>query len=188
MKKLLLALFIAAPVLGFTQEQATVNVSTTINPTFTITKVDDLVFGNVQTGDAVSVDALTGDASNAGNNASRAVITSTATLPIAYSISGTAVSGTNVTLSNGGAITYIDPLGDLDDPANIESDTRGTITVSLSFAINEADPVAYTLGTSTGGADEEDNTLYIGGGFTAPSIITGFNSYSATITVSAVYF
>jgi hypothetical protein len=191
MKKILLALFIAAPALGVAQETATVNVSTNINPAFTISATD-LVFGEVSVGDEVTVSAITGDATNAGSTAARAVITATADLPLSWTISGSDVTGTQVTLSNAGVITYVDPdIIDpilLNDPANIVSDTRRTITVSLSFAIDENDPVAYTLGETTGASSVEENTFYIGGTFTAPAIVGTVNNYTGSITVSAIYF
>jgi hypothetical protein len=173
MKKVLLSILFLIPAFAVAQETANVAVNTTVNASFALTHGDDLVFGNVQAADVVTVNATTGAATNAGSTAKRGRITTNTALPLAYSISGTDVVGTPASPS----ITLRNPDND-------------GLTVSLTFAVKEFSTAGYTLGASTASASNADNTLYIGGTFTAPAVdpTPANNTYTGTITVSAVYF
>jgi hypothetical protein len=171
MKKLLILALVLAPAVVSAQT-ANVTVSTTIRDAFDLTKVDDLVFGNVQAGDAVSVTATTNALSNTGSTGKRAVITSTAASATVYSISGLGYTAGVIDLPyvSGGGVS----------PAT-------EIEVTLNFAVDSASPVSYTPGTSTGASGTAGNTLYIGGSFTAPTGDSVGALYSGAITVTAIY-
>ena len=172
MKKLLILALVLAPAVISAQSTTPVVVSTTIRAAFALTTVDELVFGNVEAGDVVSVTATTNALSNAGSTAKRAVITSTAAAATVYTISGLGFSSNVITLpyvSGGGA-----------SPA-------ANIAVTLNYAVDSASPTSYTPGTSTGASGTAGNTLYIGGSFTAPTGDSVGALYSGSITVGAVY-
>ncbi len=175
MKKLIVLALILAPALSIAQT-ATVNVTTTIRDAFALTKVDDLVYGNVEAGDAVSVLATTNVATNAGSTAKRAVITSTATTATVYTVSGLSISGQTATPTI--LLPYVSGGG---------TTPAANITVTLNFAVNSASPTAYTLNTTTGATLATGNTLYIGGSFTAPTGDSIGGLYSGALTVSAIY-
>lgn len=173
MKKLLILAFALAPALAYAQpETASVTVSTTIRDAFELTKVDDLVFGNVQAGDNVSITATTNALLGAGSTGKRAVITSNAASATVYTISGLGYAAGVIDLPyvSGGGVS----------PAT-------EIEVTLNFAVDSASPVSYTPGTTTGASNTAGNTLYIGGSFTAPSGDSVGALYSGAITVTAVY-
>jgi hypothetical protein len=172
MKKLLILALVLAPAVVSAQETVNVTVSTTIRDAFALTKVDDLVFGNVQAGDAVSVTATTNALSNTGSTGKRAVITSTAASATVYTFSGLGYTAGVIDLPyvSGGGVS----------PAT-------EIEVTLNFAVNSASPTSYTPGTTTGASGTAGNTLYIGGSFTAPTGDSVGALYSGAITVSAVY-
>jgi hypothetical protein len=175
MKKLLILALALAPAVASAQETANVTVSTTIRDAFALTKVDDLVFGQVQAGDAVSVTATTNALSNTGSSAKRAVITSTAASATVYTFSGMSYSS--------GVIQLPYVSGAFDELNNVDQ-----IAVTLSFAVNSGSPTSYTPGTTTGATTTAGNTLYIGGSFTAPSDAESIGGlYSGTLVVSAVY-
>jgi hypothetical protein len=169
---LLLLLFLCIPVAVSAQEQANVLINTTIQDAFSLTKVDDLVFGQVQAGDVVSVASVTNAVSNTGSDAKRATITSTALSATVYTVSGLGFSSNVIQLPyvSGGGVS----------PAS-------AIAVTLNFAVNSGSPTTYTLGSSTGAGTAAENTLYIGGTFTAPTGDSIGATYSGTIVVSAVY-
>ena len=172
MKKLLLALsLLLFPAFVYGQETAEVSVTTSILDAFTITKVSDLSFGNVQASDVVTVNPLTAVVTNGGQSAGVGKVTATATLPLAYTFSAnTTLTGNDLTLTR-----TVGTVGE------------ANVTVTLSFGIGETSPVGYTPGASTGASTAAGNTLWIGGTFTAPSSLSVGNSYSATLTVSAIY-
>jgi hypothetical protein len=172
MKKLLLALsLLLFPAFLYGQETVDVSVTTSILDAFSLTKVSDLTFGNVQASDVVTVNPLTAAITNGGQSASVGKVTATATSPLVYTFSAnTTLTGNDLTLNR-----------------TVGSSGAADVTVTLSFGIGETSPVAYTPGTSTGASDSDGNTLWIGGTFTAPSSLSVGNSYSATITVSAIY-
>lgn len=173
MKKLLILALALAPAVASAQETATVDVSTTIRAAFTITKAADLVFGQVQADDVVTVNAVTGDITNTSSVGARGKVTSTASGALVYTITSADPynSGTQV----------------LTVPRTTGAVGAANIAVTLSFAVDETDEVSYTPGTTTGALDTDGNTLWIGGTFTAPSAASIGNVYSSTITVSAVY-
>jgi hypothetical protein len=173
MKKLLILALVLAPAVVSAQETANVAVSTTIRAAFTIAQVSDLVFGQVQADDVVSVNAETGAISNTGSSATRGKVTATATGALVYTISSSDPYNTGTQV--------------LTVPRTTGASGATSIAVTLSFAVDETDEVAYTPGTTTGAVDSDGNTLWIGGSFTAPAAASIGNVYSSTITVSAVY-
>lgn len=162
MKKLLFALMFALPVMAVAQTTQEVNVSATVEGTLTLTKVSDLVFGNIADADEDAVvDAIdTGDNENVGSGATRAQINTNVATPITYTVPATA------TLES--------------------STTADEIIVNLSYAIGQTSPSSYTTGSSTNASSTDDNTLYIGG--TIPSTQMENKegqSFQGTITVTA---
>lgn len=162
MKKVLFTLLFALPVMAMAQS-AEVNVSASVEGTLTLTKVSDLVFGNIADAETAAVVSAIDPANNANVStaASRAAITANATTPITYTIPASATL-TSITTSD-------------------------QITVDLSFAIG-ATPTAYTSGNSTNASVAADNNLFIGG--TIPSNqMTGKEgqAFTGSITVTAVF-
>jgi hypothetical protein len=176
MKKLLIFALALAPAVVSAQETANVTVSTTIRDAFALTKVDDLVFGQVQAGDVVSVTSTTNALSNTGSSGKRAVITSTAASATVYTVDGPGIAD---------ALTA-NPTIDLPIDGAVGS-AQATIEVTLNFAVDSASPTAYTPGTTTGASNTAGNTLYVGGSFTAPTGDSIGRTYTGSITISAVY-
>jgi hypothetical protein len=176
MKKLLILALALAPAVVSAQETANVAVSTTIRAAFTISQASDLVFGQVQAEDVVTVNALTGAITNTGSSATRGKVTSTATGALVYTIS---TEDVNASYNTGTQVFTVPRTSGASGATDIE--------VTLSFAVDETDEVSYTPGSSTGATDADGNTLWIGGTFTAPTAASIGNVYSSTIKISAVY-
>jgi hypothetical protein len=169
MKKILFALLFAVPAIGFAQTTTDVEVSTTILSTLELNTVTELVFGDVDAGASVSISATDGTNSNAGAGATRAEITATnASNGMFFNISGTGVSGNNITLARTTGSVGLSEL-----------------TVALTFAVeNLAEEVSgYTLNNSV----DNFSKFFIGGSFTAPDNTSSGNVYSGTITLTATY-
>jgi len=173
MKKLLILALALAPAVASAQEYANVTVSTTIRAAFTITNAANLVFGQVQAEDVVTVNAVTGAVTNTSSVGARGKVTSTAAGALVYTITSSDPydSGTQV----------------LTVPRTTGAGGAANIAVTLSFAVDETDEVSYTPGATTGAVDTDGNTLWIGGTFTAPTAASLNNVYSSTIVVAAVY-
>jgi len=171
MKKLFILALALAPVASMAQATQEVTVNTTIRAAITLNKTSDLVFGQVEMGDAVSITAHTDAKSNTGSSATRAVITTTSETAVAYTFSGNHLSGNTLSLQK--------TAGPETAPA--------TLNVTLNYGFNSTTPTSYTPGNSTAGTTTAMNTLYIGGSFNAPAEDAAGAVYSTTLTVTANY-
>ncbi|KPP95967.1 MAG: hypothetical protein HLUCCA01_06880 [Bacteroidetes bacterium HLUCCA01] len=177
MKKLLFTLLFALPVLAFAQVNENVNASASINASLELTKVSDLVFGNItDTADpaVINTDGTTAN-SNVGTGATAAQVTVNTGTPVAYTIT----AGSGATLA--GNVLTLDNL-DSSAPSAVED-----LEITLNYHTGETTRVSYTPGaaSSTGGSSAEENTLNIGGTISATELgdKTG-NSYAGVIVVT----
>ncbi|MCC5926770.1 MAG: DUF4402 domain-containing protein [Bacteroidetes bacterium] len=170
MKKILFTLLFALPVMAMAQS-SDVNVYASVNDAITLTKVSDLVFGNITDTSTDAVIAADGTITNTGTAATPAQITSSAVNSVVYSITG----------------AKFDPVSNV-----LTLDEVGTGTseleVLLSYGIGE-NAATYTPGNGTGASGSATaNTLSIGGTIAAADLqaATG-NSFTGQITVTASF-
>jgi hypothetical protein len=166
MKKLILALILAIPAVGFSQT-ADVAVTASIGSAIDVQKVQDLVFGDITVNTAITI-APDGTLTGAGSGAQNGLVTidAPASSDVVINFTGGSYDSDTrmLTLSNGGATP------------------EDSFDVELSY---EVDGVSYTPGASvtlTGG------NLTIGGSIEALSTADANDGiFTATITVSVAY-
>jgi spore coat protein U-like protein len=175
MKKFFLLTFLALPVLASAQgdNEASVNVSTTIQTAITVTNAADLSFGTIASFDAnasVPSDTTASFSDNVGNTAARGKvdITGENSGAIIINITGASLVGNVLTLDNG-------DVEELDVTLNYRFTKTGSST-------------AYTNGANATLSAAGAASLFIGGTILAADLdAAAADSYDADITVTVIY-
>jgi hypothetical protein len=176
MKKLVLALFLAIPVLGFSQ-QANVTVDATVAGTLAVTKAVDLAFGsyaagtlNITVGNGVTEDfnsqgaATAGEVTISGDDAADVMISFSATL--------------------GGYDQVTRVLSLFKDGDNTEPSIN--VTLAYAFGVDVDNLFTYTPGSDVAlSTPDGDGVLRIGG--TIANIGSTLGSFENTLVVSVIY-
>lgn len=174
MKKLLILILLALPVLAIAQpNNVTVNVSTTLQTAISVSKDADLTFGTIASFDdnaSVPSDTTASFSDNVGNTAGRGKvdITGQNTGAIIINITGTSLVGDVLTLDN----------GDVEE-----------LDVTLNYRFTKTgSSAAYTNGSNVTLSAAGAASLFIGGTIASADLgAAAADSYEADITVTVIY-